>query len=108
MLFILAILVAKRAFRDYRTIEELFDLVPPDEEMYHLQWDKNVVDLPFFESMSGRASPGKIENATAFSGRFRGLNFRAGYPVPATMHDYRALGLCKISMYTNSAHYSLY
>jgi hypothetical protein len=100
MLFVLAILVAKGAFRDYRTIEELFDLVPPDEEMYHLQWNRDVLDLPFFESMSGRASPGKIENATAFSGRFRGLNFRAGYPVPATVHDFRALGLTKIRMYT--------
>jgi hypothetical protein len=36
MLFILAILVAKGVFRDYETIEELFNLVPPGEEMYHL------------------------------------------------------------------------
>ncbi|KAF4627340.1 hypothetical protein G7Y89_g10811 [Cudoniella acicularis] len=98
MLFILAILVAKGAFRDYRTIEELFNLVPPDEEMYPLQWDKNVVDLPFFKSMSRRASPGKIENATAFSGRFRGLGFRAGYAWPGTIHDYRALGLTRIHL----------
>lgn len=36
MLFILAILVAKGAFMDYETIEELFNFVPPGEEMYHL------------------------------------------------------------------------
>jgi hypothetical protein len=36
MLFILAILVAKGAFRDYKTIEELFGIDPPGEEMYHL------------------------------------------------------------------------
>jgi hypothetical protein len=63
MLFILAILVAKRAFRDYKTIKELFNLVPPDGEIYPLQWHKSVVDLPFFESMSARAPLGKIENA---------------------------------------------
>ena len=59
---ILAILVAKRAFRDYETIEELLDLVPPDGEMYPLQWRESVVDLPFFESMSAKAPSGKIEN----------------------------------------------
>jgi len=36
MLFILAILVAKRAFKDYETIDELLDLVLPNEEMYPL------------------------------------------------------------------------
>jgi hypothetical protein len=59
-----------------------------------------VLDLPFFESMSRRASPGKIENATAFSGRFYGLNFRASYPVLAIVHDFRALSLTKIRIYT--------
>jgi len=36
MLFILAILVAKGAFRDYKTIEELFNLIPPGEETCQL------------------------------------------------------------------------
>lgn len=80
ILFILAILVAKLAFRDYETIEELLDLVPPDGEMYPLQWRESMVDLPFFESMSAKAPPGKIDNASAFSKRFRGLGFRSGYP----------------------------
>jgi hypothetical protein len=108
MLFILAILVAKRAFKDYETIDELLDLVPPNGEMYPLQWSKSVVDLPFFESMSAKALPGKIENASAFSNRFRGLGSRSGYPQPPTVHDFRAIGLYLIGMYINSAHYSLY
>jgi hypothetical protein len=103
MLFILAILVAKGAFRDYKTIEELFDIDPPGEEMYHLQWDGKVLRQPFFESMS---APGEIENATAYSGRFRELGFRAGYAWPGTIHDFRALGLYLIRTYTNSAHHS--
>jgi hypothetical protein len=103
MLFILAILVAKGAFRDYKTIEELFNIIPPNGEMRHLQWDRNVVRQPFFESIS---APGEIESATAFGGRFRELGFRAGYAWPGTMHDFRALGLYLIRTYTNSIHHS--
>jgi hypothetical protein len=108
ILFILAILVAKRAFRDYETIEELLDLVPPDGEMYPLQWRESVVNLPFFESMSAKAPSGKIENASAFSKRFQGLSFRSGYPRPPTVYDFRAIGLYLVGMYINSAYYSSY
>jgi hypothetical protein len=63
MLFILVTLVPKGAFRDYETIEELFNLDPPGDEMYHLQWDEKVLRQPFFESMS---SLGEIDNATTY------------------------------------------
>ena len=105
VLFILAILVAKRAFTDYGTIKELLDLVPPDGEMYPLRGSKSMADLPFFESMSAKALPGKIENASTFSNRFRGLDSRSGYPQPPTVHDFRAKGLYLVGMYINSAYY---
>ena len=106
MLFILAILVAKGASRDYKTIEELFDVVPPAGEMCALQWDENVVRMPFFESTSTRGGPGKISKAGAFSNRFLDLGFRSGYPRPPTMHDFKAIGLFLIGMYITSTHYS--
>jgi hypothetical protein len=59
-----------------------------------------VLNLPFFKSMSRRASLGKIENATAFSGYFRGLNFRASYLMLAIVHNFKALSLIKICIYT--------
>jgi hypothetical protein len=99
MLFILAILVAKGAFKDYKTIEELFNLVLPNKEIYYLQWNRDVLNLPFFKSMSKRASLSKIENATAFSSCFYSLNFRASYLMPAIVHDFKALSLTKIRMY---------
>lgn len=43
----LAIFIAKNAFRDYKTMEELLDIEPPEEEdMFHLQWDPRVLDWP--------------------------------------------------------------
>lgn len=90
MLPILAMLIAAKAFRDYDTIEELLDIVPPEEEMLHLQWKESVLGTPFFKSMSARE---KIEKANAFSFRLRALGFRTGYPRPPTIHDFRAEGL---------------
>ena len=40
----LAIFIAKGAFRDYKTTDELLDIEPPgDEEMYQLHWDPRVL-----------------------------------------------------------------
>jgi len=50
--------------------------------------------------MFKRASPGKIKNAITFNSRFRGLNFCAGYFIPAIMHNFKALNLTKICIYT--------
>jgi hypothetical protein len=58
-----------------------------------------MLNLPFFKSMSKRASLGKIENATAFNGCFHGLNFRASYFILAIVHDFKALSLTKIHIY---------
>ena len=49
MLTHLAIFIAKDVFRDYRTMEELLSIKPPEEEeMFHLQWDPRVLDLPLY------------------------------------------------------------
>jgi hypothetical protein len=103
MLPILAILIAKKAFRDYDTIEELPGIVPQDDEMHPLAWKENVLNMRFFESMSARCPTGKIESATAFSKRLRGLGLCVCYPRPPTIHDFRAAGLFLISIYSNSS-----
>ncbi|KAK0641459.1 hypothetical protein B0T16DRAFT_214715 [Cercophora newfieldiana] len=101
MLPILAILVATKACRDYDTLEDLLAIQASEGEMVHLQWKESVRDLPFFKSMSARGTPGRIETANAFSKRLRSVGFRAGYPRPPTIHDFRAEGLFWINkLYT--------
>lgn len=99
MLPILAILITTKAFQDYETIDDLLAIQPSVGEMVHLQWKKGVRDLPFFKSTSARSAPRKIESATAFGKRLRHLGFRAGYPRPPTIHDFRAEGLYLIGTY---------
>ena len=80
--------VADDAFRDYRTVEELLEIEPLDEEMHHLGFKKDVLNKPFFE-----VSTGKIQKANTFGKHLRDLGSRAGYVRPPTVHDFRAEGL---------------
>jgi hypothetical protein len=49
--------------------------------------------------MFKRAFLSKIENAITFSGRFRGLNFRASYLILVIVYNFKALSLIKIRIY---------
>lgn len=99
MLPFLARLLAHGGFRDYCTIEELLSIVPPEGEMLQLYWKEELLDTPFFQSQPSNGSAEKIETAAAFSKRNRALGFRAGYPKPPTVHDWRAEGLYWIGAY---------
>lgn len=90
----LARAIADHAFRDYSTMEELLEIEPPEEEMYHLQQNESVFGKPFFHVISN----GEMEKADTFSRRLRELGIRAGYLRPPTIHDFRAEGLYLIGM----------
>ena len=89
MLFYLPRLLACNAFRDYRTLDELLAIVPPEGELLPLQWKEELLDRPFFVS----DVTGRIETAGAFSRRFRALGIRSGFTTPPRNHDFRAEGL---------------
>lgn len=93
MLPFLARLLVHGAFRDYDTIEELLDIIPPEDEMLQLHWRAELLDTPFFKAQSTQNSGERIETADAFSKRHRAWGLRAGYPKPPTGHDFRAEGL---------------
>lgn len=96
MLVIVAMCMARNAFRDYKSIDEVLALEPPeDEQMIQLHWNPSVRDLPFFEG-----SDGKMETASAFGRYLREWGFRAGYNEPPTVHDFRAEGLILTGTYT--------
>ena len=86
--------IGKRAFRDYQTMDELLDIDPPDEEMFRLEWDPNVLNTPLYQREGGG-----IDSARVFSQRLRDLGNRAGYASPPTIHDFRAEGLHLIGSY---------
>ncbi len=75
-------------------MEELLAIEPPEDEMYHLQQNENVLGTPFFSVISS----GKMEKAETFSRRLRELGVRAGYLRPPTIHDFRAEGLYLVGM----------
>jgi hypothetical protein len=76
-----AILLAKGAFRDFQTVDELFDVVPPKEGIVRIHWH------PDFERGDGH-----IWSARTYCTRLRDAGIRAGFP-SITNHDFRAEGL---------------
>ncbi|RSL79978.1 hypothetical protein CEP52_017454 [Fusarium oligoseptatum] len=99
MLPFLARLLAYEAFRDYKTIGELLMIVPPEGEMWVVQWKEHLLETPFFRSQSSE----DIETAGAFSHRLRSLGLRAGYPTPPRHHDIRAEGLHLMNQFESEA-----
>ena len=70
-------------------MDELLALEPPEEEeIFPLEWDLYVLNLPLYQRDNS-----KIDSARVFSGRHRDLGFRAGYARPPINHDFRAEGL---------------
>jgi len=76
-------------------MEELLDIDPPEDEMYHLRQSDGVLDKPFCEIIS----TGEMEEADTLSvGCLRELGVRAGYLRPATIYDFRSEA-CTSSVY---------
>lgn len=80
--------IGKGAFRDYKTMDELLALIPPEKEMFRLEWDPRVLNTPVYQREDGG-----IKSAGVFRQRISDLGFRAGYARPPTIHDFRAEGL---------------
>lgn len=45
----LAMFIVKGAFRDYQGTDDLFDIEPPEEEMFRLEWDPRVLETPLYQ-----------------------------------------------------------
>ena len=95
VLTMLARAIADHTFRDYSTIEELLEIEPREDEMYHLRQNESVLSKPFFQVISNR----ETEKADTFSRRLRELGVRAGYLRPPTIYDFRAEGLYLIGIF---------
>ncbi len=102
VLTMLARAIADNAFRDYSNMEELLEIEPPEDEMYHLRQNESVLGKPFFHVISN----GEMEKADTFSRRLRELGVRAGYLRPPTIHDFRAEGLYLVGLFPLSSRFT--
>lgn len=96
VLFMLAPALACGVFRNYKTYDEIFAILPPsDGTLHHLQIANNKLKLPFFQTMSRHGPTEKIQQATSFGSRLVTLGHRAGYPENIKVHDIRREALVK-------------
>ncbi|KAH7113182.1 hypothetical protein B0J11DRAFT_619325 [Dendryphion nanum] len=97
----LAAFLSRRAFRDYKTLQELLAVTPTQEHRaFQIHWKEDLLEAPVILNQSTKGAK-RIENAGAFGSRHRECGIRAGFPVPPTIHDWRAEGL-----FLTDKHYS--
>ncbi|TLS20592.1 uncharacterized protein PpBr36_11315, partial [Pyricularia pennisetigena] len=90
IVFLLAIFLARGAFKNYSDIQQILDLKPPSDQGYWvLDWADHVKDLPVFPTMTAKGMTQKIQTAGAFANQIRGLSIRAGMERPVTPHGIR-------------------
>ena len=82
-----AILLAKGASRDFQTVDELLDVVPPEEGIVRIHWHPDFLNKPVYERGDGH-----IWSVRTYCARLRDTGIRAGFP-SITNHDFRAEGL---------------
>ncbi|KAL9106911.1 MAG: hypothetical protein Q9187_008504, partial [Circinaria calcarea] len=88
---LLAIALADEAFQDYGTFEEIEAIPPPgDGSLHYIRIKKEMLDIPFFQSITPNGPTGKIQKAVPFSNRTVALGHRAGYQENIGIHDIRA------------------
>jgi hypothetical protein len=82
-----AMFIAKGAFCDFKTMEQLLALkLSNKQETFLPSWEPHMLDhLPIYQWKDG-----KVESASTFSTRFHSLARRAGYACPLTIHNFRA------------------
>ncbi|QKX61611.1 uncharacterized protein TRUGW13939_08763 [Talaromyces rugulosus] len=98
VLMFLALWIARGAFRDYSTVDQILDIPPPAQgrDAHVLHWRDG--NLPLFPGVDQR-----IQKANAFDAHRYFLGKRAGFPYPPTIHEIRAEGVSLVdSMYSGS------
>jgi len=86
----LVIACANDAFLDYHSIEEIFDIPPPEPGLLHpLRIKKKMMEVPFFQKFDKNGPTGKIDQANQASTRGVTLGHRAGFLGNVTFHSYR-------------------
>lgn len=96
MLFFVAKFIALGAFGEYKTIDDILAISPPQRsKLKVLKWSKSLTSRPVFATRNG-----KIRSSSAFSNQLRELGHRAGYAEPPRFHDLRAANLHNIGKLT--------
>jgi hypothetical protein len=96
VLYLLAIALADNAFRDYSTLEEILAIeLQTDEDLCYIEWKDDILDVPFFQTMTSQGPTGKIQKSTSFGGQLVALSRQAGYEKNITVHDAQREALIK-------------
>ncbi|KAI0029622.1 hypothetical protein K488DRAFT_56022 [Vararia minispora EC-137] len=90
MLTRVAILLAKGASRDFKTMDELLDFEPGEDGITRIAWNPRILDEPVY-----KRGDGHIWSARTYSDRLHPLGLRSEFR-SINNHDFRAEGIRSI------------
>ncbi|KIW79865.1 hypothetical protein Z517_06480 [Fonsecaea pedrosoi CBS 271.37] len=97
LLFLLAIFISARAFKDYDTIEAVLNARPPPRRRFGImEWADAVLDDPVFPEMSVNGPTKKEKNESAWGHQCSDWAKRADFPGGIGLHAPRREALIKV------------
>ncbi|KAF1346306.1 hypothetical protein EJ07DRAFT_145073, partial [Lizonia empirigonia] len=97
LMFLLPIFIKSQAFRDFKTIEDIFAARPrPDEQYWIMEWDDRVLMDPVFPEMSASGPINKPKNPNSWGSQCSKWAVRAGFPQGMGLHAVRREALIKV------------
>ncbi len=97
MLWWLANFISSGAFRDYKTIEDVLFVRPPDgESFWMMEWERDMLDKPVFPQWSADGPGGQAKNDKAWGNDVSNWAKRAGFLNGMGLHAVRREILIKL------------
>jgi hypothetical protein len=97
ILFLLAIFISARAFRDFPTIRDVLSVRPPPREKFRIMdWSDDVLDDPVFPEMRPSGPTKKAKNKDAWGHQCSDWEKRAGFAGGMGLHAARREELIKV------------
>jgi hypothetical protein len=97
ILFLLAIFISSRAFRDFRTLDEVLSArPPPGEKFWPMDWSDDVLDDPVFPEIRECGPTRKAKNKNAWGNQCSDWAKRAGFVSGMGLHAARREVLIKV------------
>lgn len=98
MLWWIVNFLAAGVFQEYKTIDELFSVQPPEGETFWvLEWADEALDKPVFPAWSVDGPTDKAKNPSAWANDISGWGKRAGYISGLVIHAIRREILIKVN-----------
>ncbi|KFY20604.1 hypothetical protein V493_07646 [Pseudogymnoascus sp. VKM F-4281 (FW-2241)] len=89
LLFLLSVFILSNAFKNYKTVEDVFSTRAPKGKYHIMEWAHDVLDIPVFPEMSMDGLTEKAKNEASWGKQCSEWAKRADFPHGMGLHATR-------------------